>query len=85
MAESDRQLSGRAHLACLSARPFSKEAKEFIASSMGLPLTVVSDGLYLRESAAAPRCRCKAGSTACTMAAVFSGSPRKPARSSATA
>ncbi len=37
---------GRAHLACLSARPFTKEAmKEFIASSMGLPLTVVSDGL----------------------------------------
>ena len=37
---------GRAHLACLSPRPFTKEAiKEFIASSMGLPLTVVSDGL----------------------------------------
>lgn len=37
---------GRAHLACLSARPFTKAAmKEFIASSMGLPLTVVSDGL----------------------------------------
>jgi transposase-like protein len=37
---------GRAHLACLSARPFTKEAmKEFIASSMGLPQTVVSDGL----------------------------------------
>ncbi len=37
---------GRAHLACLSARPFTKEAmKEFIASSMGLPMTVVSDGL----------------------------------------
>ncbi len=31
---------GRAHLACLSARPFTKEAtKECIASSMGLPLT----------------------------------------------
>ena len=37
---------GRAHLACLSARPFTKEAmKQFIATSMGLPLTVVSDGL----------------------------------------
>ena len=37
---------GRAHLACLSARPFTKEAmKAFIASSMGLPFTVVSDGL----------------------------------------
>jgi hypothetical protein len=37
---------GRAHLACLSARPFTKEARrEFIATSMGLPLTVVSDGL----------------------------------------
>jgi transposase-like protein len=37
---------GRAHLACLSARPFTKEAmKEFIAHSMGLPLTLVSDGL----------------------------------------
>jgi hypothetical protein len=36
---------GRAHLACLSARPFTKQAmKQFIAHSMGLPLTVVSDG-----------------------------------------
>ena len=37
---------GLAHLACLSARPFTKESmKDFIASSMSLPLTVVSDGL----------------------------------------
>ena len=37
---------GRAHLAYLSARPFAKEAvKDFIATTMGLPLTVVSDGL----------------------------------------
>lgn len=37
---------GGAHLACLSARPFTKEAmKDFIATSMGLPLTVVSDSL----------------------------------------
>ncbi len=37
---------GRPHLACLSARPFTKAAmKDFIARSMGLPLTVVSDGL----------------------------------------
>jgi len=37
---------GRAHRACLSARPFTKEAmKEFIATNMGSPLTVVSDGL----------------------------------------
>jgi len=37
---------GRPHLACLSARPFTKEAMtDFIASSMGLPLTLVSDGL----------------------------------------
>ena len=37
---------GRAHLACLSARPFTKAAmQDFIATSMGLPLTVVSDGL----------------------------------------
>ena len=37
---------GRADLACLSARPFTKEAvKDFFATSMGLPLTVVSDGL----------------------------------------
>jgi hypothetical protein len=37
---------GRAHLACLSVRPFTKEAmKDFIATSMGLPLTVVSNGL----------------------------------------
>jgi hypothetical protein len=37
---------GRAHLACLSVRPFTKEAiKEFIAHTMGLQLTIVSDGL----------------------------------------
>lgn len=37
---------GRAHLACLSARPFTQEAiKDFIASSVRLPLTVVFDGL----------------------------------------
>lgn len=36
----------RAHLAYMSARPFTEEAmKEFIATNMGLPLTVVSDGL----------------------------------------
>ena len=55
--ESDRQLTGRvdlvqttedgrAHLASLSARPFTKQAMtEFFATSMGLPLTVVADGL----------------------------------------
>ena len=44
---------GHAHLACLSARPFTKEAmKAFIASSMGLPLTVVSDGLGCFTAAA---------------------------------
>lgn len=37
---------GRPHLACLSARPFTKASLEdFIATSMALPLTVVSDGL----------------------------------------
>lgn len=37
---------GRPHLACLAARPFTHDAvKTFIATSMGLPLTVVSDGL----------------------------------------
>jgi len=37
---------GRAHLACLSARPFTKAAmRDFITASMALPLTVVSDGL----------------------------------------
>lgn len=37
---------GRPHLACLSARPFTKPSLEnFIACSMALPLTVVSDGL----------------------------------------
>lgn len=37
---------GRAHLACLSARPFTEVALEdFIATCMTLPLTVVSDGL----------------------------------------
>lgn len=37
---------GRAHLACLSPRPFTKAALEdFFASSTALPLTVVSDGL----------------------------------------
>lgn len=36
----------RGHLACLSARPFTKAAVEdFVATSMALPLTVVSDGL----------------------------------------
>jgi transposase-like protein len=37
---------GCAHLACLSARPLTKEAmRQFIATSMGLLLTVVCDGL----------------------------------------
>ncbi len=37
---------GRAHLACVSARPFTKAAiEDFIDTSMGLPLTLVSDGL----------------------------------------
>jgi hypothetical protein len=37
---------GRRHLACQAARPFTHDAvKTFIAPSMGLPLTVVSDGL----------------------------------------
>ena len=37
---------GRPHLACLSSRPFTKAALEdFIATSMALPLTLVSDGL----------------------------------------
>ena len=38
--------SGAPHLACLSSRPFTKAAlQDFIATSMALPLTVVSDGL----------------------------------------
>jgi ribosomal protein L37AE/L43A len=38
--------AGRPHLVCFSQRPFTKEAVgEFIARSMALPLTVVSDGL----------------------------------------
>jgi ribosomal protein L37AE/L43A len=37
---------GLPHLACLSSRPFTKAALEdFFATSMALPLTVVSDGL----------------------------------------
>ena len=37
---------GRPHLACLSARPFTKAAMEdFIAASMALPPPVISDGL----------------------------------------
>jgi CheY-like chemotaxis protein len=37
---------GQPHLACLSARPFTKASLEtFISTSMVLPLTVVSDGL----------------------------------------
>lgn len=38
--------AGLPHLVCFSQRPFTKEAiSEFIAQSMVLPLTVVSDGL----------------------------------------
>jgi len=38
--------AGRPHLVCFSQRPFTKAAVgEFIAQSMALPLTVVSDGL----------------------------------------
>ena len=38
--------NGLPHLACLSSRPFTKAALEdFIATSMALPLTLVSDGL----------------------------------------
>ena len=38
--------SGQPHLACFSQRPFTKESvSEFMATSMVLPLTVVSDGL----------------------------------------
>ena len=37
---------GQPHLACFSARPFTKESvSEFMATSLALPLTVVSDGL----------------------------------------
>ena len=37
---------GKAHLVCLSPRPFTKESlAEFMAKSLALPLTVVSDGL----------------------------------------
>jgi hypothetical protein len=37
---------GRAHLACLSPRPFTKKSlDEFMAKSLALPLTMVSDGL----------------------------------------
>jgi transposase-like protein len=37
---------GQPHLACFSQRPFTTEAvAEFMATSLGLPLTVVSDGL----------------------------------------
>ena len=37
---------GQAHLACLSQRPFTKKSlDEFMAKSLALPLTVVSDGL----------------------------------------
>ncbi|HRO58866.1 MAG TPA: IS1595 family transposase [Burkholderiaceae bacterium] len=37
---------GQPHLACFSARPFTTEAfAEFMAKSLALPLTVVSDGL----------------------------------------
>jgi ribosomal protein L37AE/L43A len=37
---------GKPHLACFAARPFTKESfKDFMAKSMVLPLTVVSDGL----------------------------------------
>lgn len=45
---------GMPHLACLSVCPFTKQAlQEFIASSMALPLTVVSDGLGCFTVAAA--------------------------------
>ena len=38
--------AGQPHLVCFTQRPFTKEAvREFIAESMVLPLTVVSDGL----------------------------------------
>lgn len=38
--------AGQPHLVCFSQRPFTKEAVgEFVAQSMMLPLTVVSDGL----------------------------------------
>ena len=38
--------AGRPDLACFSQRPFTKESvSEFMAASMALPLTVVSDGL----------------------------------------
>jgi ribosomal protein L37AE/L43A len=44
---------GRPHLACLSPRPFTKQAMEdFFACSTVLPLTVVSDGLGCFEVAA---------------------------------
>ena len=37
---------GKPHLACFSQRPFTKESfTDFMAKSMVLPLTVVSDGL----------------------------------------
>ncbi len=37
---------GLPHLACLSSRPFTKAAlQDFVATSMALPLTLVSDGL----------------------------------------
>ena len=37
---------GKPHLACVSIRPFTKEAvRYFVDTSMALPLTVVSDGL----------------------------------------
>jgi Transposase IS66 family/Transposase C of IS166 homeodomain len=48
LGSKDRRRRSRrgAQRACLSARPFTKEAmKAFTAPSMGLPLTVVSDGL----------------------------------------
>lgn len=38
--------AGKPHLACFSARPFTKESiREFVAQSTVLPLTLVSDGL----------------------------------------
>ena len=38
--------TGRPHLACFSSRPFTKESlREFMATSIALPATVVSDGL----------------------------------------
>jgi len=37
---------GKAHLVCLSPRPFTRKSlDEFMAKSLALPLTVVSDGL----------------------------------------